>query len=146
PSDPTDPDNVSEKGTAEFDAPDGNPWASCSYAANIMVFDPAGPGTLVTAMPDGSSNTVILGHRYKDCQGPNGWAETDWAAYPWDSPYGYWSVPGFGYSTYFNLYAAGGTKISPVGCPASTNPCWAGTNRATIWQGWPDFTSTANAN
>src|SRR5204863_530268 len=32
-------------------------YASTNYAANLMVFDPRGPGTIVNSMPDGTSNT-----------------------------------------------------------------------------------------
>src|SRR5205085_2071097 len=35
-------------------------YASTSYCANLLVFKPQGPGDIVRAMPDGSSNTVLL--------------------------------------------------------------------------------------
>jgi prepilin-type N-terminal cleavage/methylation domain-containing protein len=136
PSDPTDPGNVSTRS--------GDDWASCSYAGNVMVFDPAGPGSIATSMPDGTSNTVIFAHRYKDCDadaGIGGFAETDWGAYPWDSPYGYWACPGFGYSSYARIT---GTTTQTAGCPSGMASCWAGTTRTTAWAGWPDYTSTAN--
>jgi prepilin-type N-terminal cleavage/methylation domain-containing protein len=146
PSDPTNPNDISSQAT-ESDAANG-PWASCSYAGNIMVFDPAGPGTLTTSMPDGSSNTVIIAHRYKACNGPNGFAETDWAAYQWDSPYNFWSTPGFGYGTYARTY--GTSRNQTAGCPSGFTSCWAGTNSTRMgtpqpWSGWPDFTSSATA-
>jgi prepilin-type N-terminal cleavage/methylation domain-containing protein len=142
PSDPTNSDNVS---TQAKESPAANGlWASGNYAGNIMVFDPAGPGTLVTAMPDGTSNTVIFAHRYKNCDaslGIGGFTETDWAAYPWDSPFGYWDCPGFGYSTYARLI--GTSRNQTVGCPSGLSTCWAGTTLKAPWAGWPDYTSSA---
>jgi prepilin-type N-terminal cleavage/methylation domain-containing protein len=80
----------------------------CNYAFNLPVFG-AGtwadlkPGSFITAMPDGTSNTVIFGERYKWC-GPSSGGHTDpiWAANPWSSPNGYWAIPAFGYNIYGN--------------------------------------------
>jgi prepilin-type N-terminal cleavage/methylation domain-containing protein len=140
PSDPTDPENVSTRDVEghlwSFE------WASSNYAGNIMVFDPAGPGSLTASMPDGTSNTVMFAHRYKDCDdGDNGHAETLWGGYPWDGPEGYWCVPGFGYTSYANIV---GTKLRTTGCPGTMTSCWAGTTRTSAWQGWPDYTSTGS--
>jgi prepilin-type N-terminal cleavage/methylation domain-containing protein len=101
PTDPTFPDNMDNMlGQATG-------YASCSYAGNVMVFDPAGPGTLVTAMPDGTSNTVIFAHRMKlcDANAPNafsggGQTSTEWAAEPNDMYWGPHCIPGFGYKDY----------------------------------------------
>ncbi len=120
PGDPTEPSN--------FDTMNGNTnrWASGSYAGNVMVFDPNptsptttsanAPGrglTLVTGMPDGTSNTVVFAHRLKFCNangpgGITGQAATDWAAYPRDSQWGFSAVPGFGYRSYNKFH---GTTI-----------------------------------
>jgi prepilin-type N-terminal cleavage/methylation domain-containing protein len=116
PSDPTEPSNM--------DTMNGNTekWASGNYVGNVMVFDPNpaspsntsadAPGrslTLITAMPDGTSNTVILAHRLKYCNangpgGITGQEATDWAAYPRDSQWGFSAVPGFGYRSYNKEY------------------------------------------
>jgi hypothetical protein len=45
--------------------------ASSNYAANVMVFDPRGPGTLTSSMTDGTSNTVTFVERYRNCS-PSG--------------------------------------------------------------------------
>jgi prepilin-type N-terminal cleavage/methylation domain-containing protein len=74
--------------------------ASCSYACNIMVFEPQGPGTLVTAMQDGSSNTVMFAERYKQCQpttGEGGWTDPGWAIHPTFFNSGY-DTPAFGWT------------------------------------------------
>lgn len=43
-------------------------FASSCYAANVMAFDPRFPlRTLVTAMPDGTANTVVMAERFKNC-------------------------------------------------------------------------------
>jgi prepilin-type N-terminal cleavage/methylation domain-containing protein len=143
PSDPTNPGNVSTRDAEgklwSFE------WASGNYAANIMVFDPAGPGSIMTAMPDGASNTVMFAHRYRDCDangpgGIGGYTETLWGGYPWDGPEGYWCVPGFGFSSYARIF---GTRLQTTGCPGTMTSCWAGTTRTSAWAGWPDFTSSA---
>jgi prepilin-type N-terminal cleavage/methylation domain-containing protein len=77
-------------------------YASTNYAANLQVFDPRGPGTLVTAMPDGTSNTVIFAERYKVVAPTwGGYTGSAWAMHPafvghgWDSPIiGWRDTPG----------------------------------------------------
>jgi prepilin-type N-terminal cleavage/methylation domain-containing protein len=131
PSDYTEPSNLDTKG------PDA--WASGNYAGNVLIFDPnpvavsptgspaLGIGLNVnTAMPDGTSNTVMFGHRLKRCDSSNAWGgftESDWAAYPRDADFGYWDVPGFGYHSYRTIRKS-----------------------STMWAGWPDYTSSGSPN
>ena len=68
-------------------------YASTSYAANLMVLDPKGPGTLNSSMPDGLSQTVLFTERYKVCAPTwGGYTGSAWAMHPayvghgWDSP------------------------------------------------------------
>jgi prepilin-type N-terminal cleavage/methylation domain-containing protein len=42
-------------------------FASCNYAANVMVFEPRGAKNMIQTMTDGTSNTVIFAERYKNC-------------------------------------------------------------------------------
>ncbi|QJW99971.1 DUF1559 family PulG-like putative transporter [Frigoriglobus tundricola] len=42
-------------------------YASCNYAGNVMVFEPRGQGNIVTAMPNGTTNTVMFGERIQNC-------------------------------------------------------------------------------
>jgi prepilin-type N-terminal cleavage/methylation domain-containing protein len=42
-------------------------YASSSYAGNVMVFEPRGQGSLLTSMPHGTSNTVMIGERILNC-------------------------------------------------------------------------------
>jgi prepilin-type N-terminal cleavage/methylation domain-containing protein len=56
PSDPSNNSNITSYG-----------YASCDYAANVMVFDPFGTGNIIQSMPDGSSNTIMVTERYKKC-------------------------------------------------------------------------------
>jgi prepilin-type N-terminal cleavage/methylation domain-containing protein len=115
PSDATEP--------TDFDTMNGNTnqWASGNYAANVMVFDPSPASasstsanahgryrSLMQAIQDGTSNTVMMAHRLRRCDangpgGISGLEATDWAAYPRDGQWGFSGVPGFGYRSY-NLY------------------------------------------
>ena len=42
-------------------------YASCNYAANVLVFEPRGTGNLSSEVTDGTSNTVMFAERYKNC-------------------------------------------------------------------------------
>ena len=94
PADPSNNSNIQREG-----------FASASYAANLMVFDPKGPGTIVTTMRDGTSNTVIFAERYENCQ-PQGagtfQTSPGWAVHPsfvlpaQGGPHG-WDTPVFGW-------------------------------------------------
>src|SRR6516162_8292580 len=67
--------------------------ALSNYAANVMVFDPSTNRTLVNSMSDGLSNTVIVAHRLRLCDGTNvGYAGynppgayTGWALHPFQT-------------------------------------------------------------
>jgi len=50
-------------------SPDGNKPAigATNYVANCWVFNPYNPGTLLTAMPRGTSQTIILAEAYQCC-------------------------------------------------------------------------------
>jgi prepilin-type N-terminal cleavage/methylation domain-containing protein len=89
-------------------------FATSGYAGNIMVLDPAGGKTILTGMPDGSSNTVMVGHRLELVGiGTNG-TPCDWAATP--DQYGYYDpIAGFGYVTYYYRRGNGMTPNSQYG-------------------------------
>ncbi len=42
-------------------------YASTNYAGNVMVFEPRGQGSIVTSMPNGTSNTVMVAERIAAC-------------------------------------------------------------------------------
>jgi prepilin-type N-terminal cleavage/methylation domain-containing protein len=109
PSDPTVPTNIGSLG-----------WASCNYATNLCVMPNIRPKTLVTAMPDGTSNSVIFAERYKHCPGNEKPAVAAWFDWPsWNcfpnwflNPGcgGLWSTPAFAWQTapaYSNEHNAG---------------------------------------
>jgi len=80
-------------------------YGSANYAANLMVFDPrSASSTIVTSMPDGSSQTVIFTERYKVCAPSwGGYTGAGWAMHPqyvghgWDTPVFGWRDLGVGY-------------------------------------------------
>jgi len=96
--------NASQVGNNVGRGSDGNA-ASCSYACNVMVFQPQGPGNLANAMPDGTSQTVMFAERYKMCAPgyssgnwcPNGCTYPCWGVHP-NFQYGGWDTPGFGFA------------------------------------------------
>jgi prepilin-type N-terminal cleavage/methylation domain-containing protein len=72
-------------------------FASCCYAANVMVFEVRGTLSLEVAMSDGTSNVVLFSERYKNCSPDGahgggctlpGWAWNTIAngGDPWSSP------------------------------------------------------------
>jgi prepilin-type N-terminal cleavage/methylation domain-containing protein len=110
PSDPSLTSNIQRYG-----------YASTNYAANMLVFDPRGPGSIVTSMPDGSSNTVIFAERYKVCAPTwGGYTGPAWAMHPayvghgWDSPYIGWHEAGIGYDPSFNGGTGQAFQLAPA--------------------------------
>jgi prepilin-type N-terminal cleavage/methylation domain-containing protein len=96
--------------------------ALSNYAANVMVFDPSTNQALVNAMPDGLSNTVIVGHRLRLCDAshvgyagynPPG-AYTGWALHPFQT--GNPRDSGiFGMPTYYALRGSNKVRQNEVG-------------------------------
>jgi len=75
--------------------------ASTNYVANVLVFDPTSPQSLVNALPDGTTNTVLFAERYRNCGTPgtaNYWQPT-WSNY-WGSNWAdSGTFSGFGWNT-----------------------------------------------
>jgi prepilin-type N-terminal cleavage/methylation domain-containing protein len=107
----------------------GHQNAGNNYAANIPVFDPQGPKSILTSMPKGTSTTVMFAERYRLCQ-PSTGGHTDptWGSSLAGSDNGWWSIPGFGYQTYATKY-----------------PGYGGWNGGTGGCCWPDYTSTGQS-
>ena len=42
-------------------------YASSNYCGNVLVFNPKGQGSILTAMPNGTTNTVMIGERIQNC-------------------------------------------------------------------------------
>jgi prepilin-type N-terminal cleavage/methylation domain-containing protein len=88
-----------------------NNYGTVTYAFNLGVFMPSNTpgagypatakaaGNLVTAMPDGTSMTVMFAERYRYCN-PTWGGHTDpvWAANPWTSPNSLWAIGAFGWA------------------------------------------------
>jgi len=75
-------------------------YGSANYACNVMVFDPRGTKQLATSMADGTSNTVIVAERFRNCSpdGANGGGCT-LPAWAWNGIINggdCWSCPVFG--------------------------------------------------
>jgi prepilin-type N-terminal cleavage/methylation domain-containing protein len=103
PSDWTNPTHLDPNSPSWY----GPLYATGNYVANVMVFDPnPSTKTIVTSMLNGTSNTVIFGHKLEMCDGIKYWGlspgqgiYTDWDATP-DQTGTYHPIPGFGWLTY----------------------------------------------
>jgi len=132
PSDGTNPSHLDSASTDNY----GPLFATGSYSANVKIFDPNPDSrSILGAMPNGSSNSLIFGHRLEWCDdqanyGPDSklFGYNDWDATP-DQTGTYHPLPGFGY---------GGTTITINGvvymhgyfstrCPDTAN-CYRGPN------------------
>jgi prepilin-type N-terminal cleavage/methylation domain-containing protein len=72
--------------------------AGCSYAANVLVFDPYMPRSVEVAITDGTSQTVMFVERYLNCNN-----RVDGPAWAWIEPYpgpGAIDPPAFGCPSY----------------------------------------------
>jgi len=112
-------------------------YATANYAANVMVFDPNGPKSIVSSMPDGTSNTVITAHRYRWCDASVIWGgagqgtNTNWALTPRQA-YNYWNMAVFGTGTYRARRGTGGSPTNVNGVVASNMDFVSGTLPFTI--------------
>ncbi len=118
-------------------------FASCSYAGNLMVFEPVGPQPIQVSMQDGTSNTVMFAERYKMCSfsSGGGWTLPAWA---WTPNLGdQWSVPCFGMdndpnnpggiSGYGVNYTYGNVAFQTAPVPADTGLTPSGNYSACNW-------------
>ncbi len=88
-------------------------FASSNYCANVMVFEPRGPRPIEVACKDGTSNTVVIAERYRNCSpdGAHGGGCT-LPAWAWDTMINGgdpWSSPTFGANSdgIWNMNAGG---------------------------------------
>jgi prepilin-type N-terminal cleavage/methylation domain-containing protein len=98
PSDGTNSDHL-DKGSIDNYGP---LFATGSYSANVLVFDPnPSSRSIITAMPNGTSNVIMFGHRLEWCNfGDPNFGYNDWDATP-DQTGTYHPTPGFGWDQYF---------------------------------------------
>jgi len=116
-------------------------FGSTSYYGNCMVFRINNqPASIVTAMPDGSSNCVMIAERYQSCGNYDvdgfaswpGWSET--TAFPDGDPL---DTPIYGANYARQLKAAGGLWVDPtLTSPAKGPGSWS-------QQGHPNFNQGA---
>jgi prepilin-type N-terminal cleavage/methylation domain-containing protein len=85
-------------------------YAVANYRGNLLVFDPSGPGSLTTSMPDGTTNTILICHFLRLCDGnaPFAWEgggliTTEWGGAPGNAYWGTHSIPVFGWVDYTNV-------------------------------------------
>jgi prepilin-type N-terminal cleavage/methylation domain-containing protein len=123
PSDGTNPSHLDQGSIDNY----GPLYATGSYSANVLVFDPNPPRAIVPAMPNGTSNTVIFGHRLEFCDfGSPGFGYNDWDATP-DQTGTYHPQPGFGYGgTAATAAIPFATGYFQTRCPDPTT-CYLGT-------------------
>jgi prepilin-type N-terminal cleavage/methylation domain-containing protein len=96
-------------------------YAGTNYAGNLLVFRPQGAGKLTSAMPDGTSNTVIFAERYQVCAPSwGGYTGPAWAMHPsfvghgWDTPAFGWHEAGGSYDPSFDGGVGFPFQIAPA--------------------------------
>ena len=92
-------------------------FASCNYAANVQVFDPRGPKSLITSMPDGLSQTVMFAERFRNCSPSSTGCTLPAWAYNTMEGTDSWASPTFGASgnnndTEFRMNEGGGSTTT----------------------------------
>jgi prepilin-type N-terminal cleavage/methylation domain-containing protein len=125
PSDGTNPTHYDPGSVDNY----GPLYATGSYSANVLVFDPnPSPRTITAAMPNGTTNTIIYGHRLEFCDfGSPGFGYNDWDATP-DQTGTYHPQPGFGYGgTAASAAIPFATGYFLTRCPDPTT-CYFGPN------------------
>jgi prepilin-type N-terminal cleavage/methylation domain-containing protein len=125
PSDGTNPTHLDAGSVDNY----GPLYATGSYSANVLVFDPNPDSrNLIAAMPNGTSNTVIMGHRLEFCDfGSPGFGYNDWDATP-DQTGTYHPQPGFGYGgTAASAAIPFATGYFVTRCPTAAT-CYFGPN------------------
>ena len=95
-------------------------YSTGNYVGNVMVLDPSFPKPIVNAMPDGSSNTAMIGHRLERCDPRTVWGVTfDVYNFVFAEPRNfspYRSIAMIGMPTYF---AVNGNVTNGPGGPGS---------------------------
>ena len=138
PSDATNPTHLDAGSTNEY----GPLFATGNYSANVLIFDP-NPSSrpLMAAMPNGTSNCIMFGHRLEWCNSngndpPTEFGYNDWDATP-DQTGTYHPLPGFGWSG-----SAAAPGYFQLRCPDPTT-CYKGPNnqlrRAMTAGAYPNF-------
>jgi len=125
----------------------GTIYTTSSYRSNLMVFDPNNNYSLMNAMPDGLSQTIIIGHCLEKCDGTsvgNGIQYIDWGANPGDTGTQH-PIAGFGFVTYFNTNPVRDASGNFAGVPpptitgASAGLAPNGNQIGVRISGYPDF-------
>src|SRR5262245_7347711 len=108
-------------------------YSTGNYVGNVMVLDPSVPRSILNGMPDGASNTALIGHRVERCDPrivfgvTNDTYNFNFAEPRNFSPYR--SIAMTGMVTYFNTHWNGvavncnGAAVNPPGANPTTRNC-----------------------
>ncbi len=141
PSDATNPSHTDPGSYPSGGSPLGSLWGTTGYRANLMVFDPNTNRSLVNAMPDGLTNTIMMAHHVEDCNGTNlGWPAgnyVDWGTNPYFTGTQH-PLPGFGWPTYAANNGVRDSSGLYAGVPAG-GAAPSGNEIGVYIYGYPDF-------
>jgi prepilin-type N-terminal cleavage/methylation domain-containing protein len=101
-------------------------YATGNYVGNVMVLDPSTPKPILTAMPDGTSNVPMIGHRLERCDPRTVWGVTfDVHNLIFGEPRNispYRSLAMFGMPTYFARNGSGTVNCNGAAATANSRP------------------------
>jgi len=100
-------------GVMQSDTIQRDGFASCNYAANVMVFNPKGPKSVEIACADGASVTVMFAERFRNCSpASGGFTLPAWAWNTLVNGGDAWASPSFNATGTFNQMNDGGAQSS----------------------------------
>lgn len=123
-------------------------YASTNYCANVMVLEPRKLGTILTSMPNGTSNTVLIGERIQNCNVAIGLGYSSSGQSTIGPDYG-WQYPDHGDGAQwaaFGWWTSGWESINQTGDPTTPPGTPSGACLRTDYYDWSANYQPANPN
>ncbi len=121
-------------------------YASANYCGNVMVFEPRKQGSIVSSMPNGTSNTVMIGERIQNCNTAIGLGYSS-AGQSTIGPVWGWIYPDHGDGAQwaaFGWWTSGWESINQTGNPSTPPGTPSGSCLRTDYYDWSANYKPAN--